>query len=281
MGAVTASLPRLRPLTVADVLDESFRIYRANFPLLAGLALALALPALAITLISGSYSVVGAAIDAVSHPTSAPPDFTPPNSLATILQYPLQLALLPFQVGALLLASSSILLGNPATILSVLRDIARRYFALMALAVLYIAVLFALFCPPLGIWLAVRLAFAVNVLVVEKSGIGAAIERSWQLTNRAFWRTFAVLGLGLVLNQVLETAVAPVFMGAAAFAPGLPSGVRGALVISTLALVAQLLQPLLALAVTLIYLDMRVRREALDLELIALRIGQSGSERSS
>jgi len=45
--ASAAPALRIRALTLMDVLDESFRIYRANFPVLAGLAILLAIPLLA------------------------------------------------------------------------------------------------------------------------------------------------------------------------------------------------------------------------------------------
>ncbi len=261
-----------------DVLDEAFRLYRANFPLLAGLSFAVALPSLAISLLSGSYSAVGTALEAVTHPMATFPTFTPPNLAGAILQYPVLIAMLPFQIGALLLATGSIVLGLPVTIPTALRGIVRRYFALLVLGLLYGTVAVTWLCLPLGIWLSVRLALAANVLLVEQAGIGAAIERSWQLTGRAFWRIFVILLLALLLGQVLEFALVPVFLGAAALFPGLPINLRGALLITSTTLVAQLVQPLFAVAVTLIYFDQRVRREALDLEMIAYRISQPSQE---
>lgn len=275
MAGSPPSTVRLRPLTLPDILDESFRIYRANFTLFAGLSLALALPGLALALASGSYSVFGAAFEAISHPAATPPAFTAPNTPISLLQYPVQLALLPYQMGALLLASSRVILGGPASIPSVLRGITQRYLALMAIGLLYLAVLVTWLCLPLGIWLSVRLALAVNALLVEDAGIGSALDRSWRLTSHAFWRIFVILLLVLLLAEVVQTAVAPVFAGGAALLPGLSIGMRAALAISTLALIAQLVQPLVAIAVTLIYFDQRVRREALDLELFAHRIAQS------
>src|SRR3979411_1320634 len=94
--AAQAPALRIRALTLMDVLDESFRIYRANFPVFAGLAVLLAIPLLAIQVLSGTPSVFSAYYQALPSGGAPPTTITAGNPFIAILQYPVQLALLPF-----------------------------------------------------------------------------------------------------------------------------------------------------------------------------------------
>jgi len=265
---------RIRALTLMDVLDESFRIYRANFPVLAGLAILLFIPILAVQLLSGSTNVLSAYYTGLI--TSSPPttDFNTGNPLISLLQYPVQIALLPFQATALYAASVGIILGRRVTILSALRMVLRRYWALWALSFLYGVAGVALCCPPLGVWLLTRLSMMFPAIFTEEASLGTALERSWRLTDRAFWRTFAVLILALLLAYVLETALGGVFIAAAGLFPGLPIPLRIVLGVAVVSLMVQVVEPLFTLAVTLLYFDLRVRKEAFDLEVMAYQLAQ-------
>jgi len=50
MGSVSAPVPlRLRPLEIGDVLDETFRMYRRHFLLLAGVSVIFSIPLAALS----------------------------------------------------------------------------------------------------------------------------------------------------------------------------------------------------------------------------------------
>jgi hypothetical protein len=265
---------RLRPMTLMDVLDESFRLYRANFPLLAGISIGLAIPGVAISLLSGGATSV-ASFYAAALTGGLPP--APPGTgsvLISLLSYPVQLALVPFQAGTLFAAAYAIVLGLQPGFGQALRAVLKRYWALWALSLLYGVASFALICVPVGIWLLTRLVLAVPALFTEQAPLGRAIERSWALTDRAFWRTFAVVFFTALMGYALQTSLAGVFIAAAGVFPGLPVEIRLLLIISVASLMTQLVEPLLALAVTLIYFDARVRREAFDLEMTAYQLSR-------
>lgn len=270
--SVPAPALRLRPLTLMDILDESFRLYRANFPLLAGIAIALAIPSIAISLVGGgATSIAGIYANALSG-SAASPNTTFGNPYITLLDYPVQLVLAPFQTGTLLAASYAIVLGLPAGFGQAFGTVWRRYWALAILTIFYGLVSVTLICLPVGIWLLVRLALAIPALFTERAPFSSAVERSWQLTARAFWRTFGVVVLTLLLGYALQTALAGVFVAAAGIFPGIPLEARLLLIISVASLMTQLVEPLLALAITLIYFDARVRKEGFDLEMTAYQL---------
>jgi hypothetical protein len=270
--AAPAPAIRIRALTLMDVLDESFRIYRANFPVLAGLAIVLYIPILAIQLLSGTTNVLSAYYTGVITGTVPTSDLTAGNPLISLLVYPVQLAMLPFTTTALYAASVAVLLGRPVTILSALRMVLRRYWALWALSFLYGLAGVALCCPPAGIWVITKLSLMFPAIFTEEAPLGTAIGRSWRLTDQAFWRTFAVLLLAVVLVYVLETALGGVFIAAAGIFPGLPIPLRVVLAVAVASLMIQVVEPVFTLAVTLLYFDLRVRKEAFDLEVMAYQL---------
>ena len=270
--AAPAPALRIRALTLMDVLDESFRIYRANFPVLAALAILLAIPLLAVQLMSGTTNVLSAYYSAFVSASGPPTDITAGNPLIALLQYPIQLAMLPFTVSALFAAAVAIVLGRPVTVRSALQTVFRRYWTLWALSFLFGLSSVALCCLPLGIWLLVRLSMLFPVVFTEEASVGTAFERSWRLTDRAFWRTFAVLLLALILAYIVESALAAVFVAGASLFPGLPIQVRVFLIVAVASLMVQLVQPVFTIAVTLLYFDLRVRREAFDLEVLAYQL---------
>ena len=115
----------------------------------------------------------------------------------------------------------------------------------------------------------------IPVLFTEMAPVGTAVDRSWRLTDHAFWRTFAMLALALILAYVVQAALAGVFVTVAAVFPGLATGLRVILIVGLASLMTQLVQPLVVMAITLLYFDLRVRREAFDLELMTYQLALS------
>ena len=269
---------RLRPLTVSDLLDETFRIYRANFPLFAGLAIAVAIPTIFFEVIAGTGTVFATLLSSFSNPAalSAPVQQSPIG----LLQYPVTLILLPFQTGTLVLAAVLVCLGQPVSFLGVLRAVLRRYFGIWLVNLLLVVASLLFICLPVGIFLLVRLAVALPVFFAERTSATAGIERSWRLTAGSFWRTFGILLLVLVVNYAVSVALAPLLYAAATLLPGISYQLKGDLVVVVSGLLGQVILPVYAIGVTLIYFDLRVRKEAYDLEVQAYRLGAAAAESS-
>lgn len=143
------------------------------------------------------------------------------------------------------------------------------------------AVLFALLGFPALVCLSVvfyiRLVYlTIPAICVERVGILTAISRSRHLTARAFWRTFGialltaiVVGVAGMILSVPLGFVAPLIGAGGGFSPTtlalltvISSAVSGVL---TTAITA----PFTAAVSTLQYVDQRIRREGLDVELMA------------
>jgi MFS family permease len=127
----------------------------------------------------------------------------------------------------------------------------------------------AVAAPALWIW--IRLYYAMPLVVLERIGPFQAIARSWRLSQGAWWRTFGYWLLALVIVSVVNLILGLPFGVVLGF-DILPYGDYGVVVTAAISyvvtvLVYALTQPFLAGVNTLLYLDLRMRREGLDLHL--------------
>lgn len=132
----------------------------------------------------------------------------------------------------------------------------------------------------LGVWIGTKLSLVPSVLMLERLTIGESVRRSWSLTGGYFWKTF---GIQLLVYVILSFAGSIVTAPFSIIAPILvyfvdPNGTGSGfgIAIALAAYVVQLLVTLVVAAITaviqtaataLIYLDLRMRKEGLDLAL--------------
>ena len=119
-----------------------------------------------------------------------------------------------------------------------------------------------------------RFAFAVAVPVLLTEGVkgSKALGRSRQLVRDRWWGTFGVVLLGTILAGVVSAAIGAL----AGLAGGTTdaSSVAGFLVNTVSGTLGSMIStPFTAAFVTVLYFDLRVRKEAFDLQLLAERIG--------
>ncbi|MFF9507944.1 glycerophosphoryl diester phosphodiesterase membrane domain-containing protein [Streptomyces sp. NPDC014724] len=129
------------------------------------------------------------------------------------------------------------------------------------------------------IWLMVRFCLASPALMLERQSITASMRRSDKLVKEAWWRTFGILALTCLLTLVVSVIIAIPFSIIAMTVDGggmnrfLTDGTTDFgwpfLIVSGIGQVitATITYPLSAGVMALLYVDQRIRREALDLEL--------------
>ncbi|QPL05849.1 MULTISPECIES: glycerophosphodiester phosphodiesterase [Actinomyces] len=141
--------------------------------------------------------------------------------------------------------------------------------AMVAIAVIGILVL-AVIGIILGTFLSVRLSLSSATLVLENVGVIEGIKRSWVLTRSYFWHVLGALLLAGIIT-VLVTGVLSGVTGAVAGVLSVTSGgIMPALdAVSTFigSLLGALILPFSAAVTALIYIDLRMRQEGLDVEL--------------
>ena len=267
---------RLRPLEIGDLLDETFRMYRRHFLLFAGISVILAIPVAALTGFS-LFSLGGALLQSVNS-SSPPVDVTQltPTLLILSVAVLLSFALYPFTAAAVVYAVCESALGRPVTLWGVLGGVLRRYFPIAGylLLVWLMALVFCLL--PLWVWIWVGWVAVLPVMFIEKSGLVAAMGRSWRLVEGRWWRTFLILLLIGILWYLVRLA-----LGAAIFLVNqlLLIVLSPVIVLAVMSAVGEVVYavatPILQIAIVLVYFDLRVRREALDLFQLAQHVSAS------
>ena len=131
---------------------------------------------------------------------------------------------------------------------------------MVAIAVLGLS-LFALMC---------KLCLAPAALVLENIGVLEGISRSWTLTRGYFWRIVGIRLLSFIIvffaTQIVSQGVSIVMQGLVYAAPDMTLAI---LVASTLinSLIQAAILPFDSAVVVLMYTDLRMRSEGLDVEL--------------
>ena len=123
-----------------------------------------------------------------------------------------------------------------------------------------------------GVYLYISFAVAIPVLLTEGLKGRRALGRSRQLVKGRFWPTFGVVVLGAILVGIVQGALAGL-AGAASFSEG-PDTFASYTAETIATVVGSLIAtPLTAAFITVLYFDLRVRKEAFDLQLLAEQIG--------
>jgi hypothetical protein len=248
----------LRPLSLGELLDRSFFLYRTNFLLFAGLT---ALPHLVLLAFQlgdvGIQRLMGVGAGLVW----------------TLATYALTLGVTAASQGATVIAVSHVHLGQPTTITESFAGIRGRIFYLALIMIGYgigVGIGFVLLIVP-GIILGLMWALTIPVAVLEDTGLRDSVNRSAELTKGARGRVFVIYILFAIMLWILYMAwMFPVLliMGLAVQkhqVAGVPLWTQIAIPVGSF--ISQCLAgPLMTIGLSLLYYDQRVRKEAFDLQ---------------
>jgi hypothetical protein len=143
------------------------------------------------------------------------------------------------------------------------------------IALIFFGVLTLFTCTLLIVaFVAIRLLFVPQAIVIEKKGVIDSLQRSWQLVRGSFWRVF---GIVIVISLLIQTLIL-VPTSSLSAGIGFVFSTPETFVIrqSLLTIISYLLQtvvlPFNLIAYTLLYYDLRVRKEGYDLQLRVAKI---------
>lgn len=140
----------------------------------------------------------------------------------------------------------------------------------------------------LFIWVAIKLMVAPAAVVVEELGALAGLRRSWELTRANWWR---ILGIALVvsimvgvISQVVMIPVSLLTSFLTGFATPHAGGEQTAAVAVAVGVITAIMTALVGAlgyafqtsVMALIYMDLRMRKDGLDITL--LRLLESGAD---
>jgi hypothetical protein len=276
-----SSLAELRPRHVWDIVDDAFDLYRERFALFGSIAAAIYVPALVVTnlYLTSQYTAKLRAAQSVTTDPFALVSVASENYLLILPLFGLAYVL---QLGATAGAVDDILKGESPTLKTALGKMARRLFPLLGAALIVAIVVGLSTC---GVWVGLPLfavalySFFAQAVMVENKGLFKAERRSRDLSGSHYPKALGMLCLLLLIGSLLGFGLAGVVSMGYEFLPRFGGDVyareqqRFVVNLVSGSLIALLLAPLPGIATTLLYYDIRVRREGLDIESEAARRG--------
>jgi hypothetical protein len=302
------AMPNLRPLSLGEVLDRTFSVYRSRFWLFAGIgAVSAALVALmnAIQLLplhlAGRTGGLGTTPNPLGVRSPLSPNYLAGLGVGFVLALLVLVAVYTFVYvvtqAATVYALQEVYMGRETTIAGSIKATTGRWYRYLgigiwqgfsmiwipALAVILGAVLMAFSRVLGGVFLVLgalggsvggfilylRNALGVQAAVVESSTVRTAMRRSKVLTSGAKGRIFVLLLLAGVLNYVASLLQMPlIFFITFTLARG-GQAIGSEITMLLVSFVAHAaVQPVAMIGLSLIYFDQRVRQEAFDLLLM-------------
>ena len=277
-----ANAPELRALGVGEVIDVSIKLFRKH----AGTLLK------TVAVVVAPVEFLGALILVSVTPGDSAFTFSPstpnlndqavvdPGSIWPFIVAALVTTVLGFVSGQLATAASlkaitEAYLGEEPDWKDSLKFAFEHFWSLAWLALIsgVLIGLGLILCIVPGVWLAVSWFVAVPVLLVERKRGWSALMRSLDLVKSRFWPVLGVAALGRIIASVISGILGGGFIALTTFViHGEFASFLGSAIASSLA--AIIITPFVAATTALVYFDLRVRKEGLDVELLARRIGE-------
>ncbi len=257
---------QLGPFGVGELLDRAIRVYRAQFLTFVGIVALALIPTTILRIISLANFGTGQLVDLVQ-----------------------QFFVQNLASAALTGAVAHAYLWQPLTIADAYRLGIRRYgallgaFILMGLAVGAPAIILGLctvttgmfiipmlIVVPVASYLGTRWGVVIPSIILEDMSVTEGLMRSWDLTNGYFWRVLGMFLLtGLLTTVVAELPGMAIAYGIEYVLPFSAMFVRAVLLTAVDQISLIITLPLSVGVTTLLYYDLRVRKEGYDLELRA------------
>ncbi|MBP2327635.1 hypothetical protein JOF56_008020 [Kibdelosporangium banguiense] len=269
----------LRPLGLGEILDGAVTTMRTYPKQMLGISVLIS----AVT----NLLVYGITIFLVTQTTVFTPDFTSGMDqadrdlellrISLLVSIPgLIIGILAGMIlnGLLTVVMGKAVLGQPITVSEAWGHVRPRFGALVAVSLLYTLLVTAgaiVFVIP-GVWLYILFSLASTALILEGAPVGRSMTRSRVLMRDAWWRTFGILLLTALLTFLLSLIISLPFSlinGDLSSVTGLDPQYETAYLLTTIGtIITQAITlPLTSGVTTLIYIDRRMRREGMDIEL--------------
>jgi hypothetical protein len=142
----------------------------------------------------------------------------------------------------------------------------------LSVIIVFLAVIFGFF---FGIWLMMRFSVSIPAFILERRGVFNSMTRSGELTKGHLWRVFlacVVITLIVYVVQIVCTAPFSIIVLVHPYRVFIPLWLQVASAVSA-GVSTVLASPLLMIMLALIYYDVRIRKEAFDLETMMNGLG--------
>ncbi|MFZ3217788.1 MAG: hypothetical protein WA192_17140 [Candidatus Acidiferrales bacterium] len=268
----------LRPLSTGEILDRTFTLYRRNFLLFLGISAIPQVLVLILNLLRVSVTLPSLGLSGAARTSHAAPAF--PSMGGIVTGAVIGLVVLVVSVIAYLLsqggtvaAVSELYLGRTITIVESFRRVSGELLNLLGVVMLNGLATFAaflcFFIP--GFYVISRLLVCVPAAIVENIGPRDSLERSWALTKDNAGRAFVILLLYFAVSIAAAALFAwPFTIGMVLVARKDPSQTVLWLQLTQVGtfVASVLVTPILTIASAILYYDLRVRKEAFDIQVM-------------
>ena len=288
----------LRPLTLAELLDRSFSTYKRHLGVFVGI---MAPPAALSTL----YAIVMQVFTGSIQPTTPPDQVLAtmvPILIASVVMSAVYMVVYAVALGATTIAVAQLYKNQPATVAASYREVRRHGWRLMLLLlwavlrvggawlglVMLTGILSAVvvFITPilsglvfiagmvvaavLAVFLVIRYGVSVPAVVLENLSAGKALARSVELTEDHRGRVFLIMLCALMITYATLALLQGPFMIGAMFAgPGSATAIALTIAGAVLGGIGGMFSgPIMIIGLALVYYDIRIRKEALDLQMM-------------
>ena len=267
----------LQPMSFVDILDGMFILYRNHFLLFLGIV--------------AVYIVIGFGLDLIS--VSAVTGVAPGTGIVIAVLTGVGSFIVSFLVVAgLAYASALMYLERDITAQDALQQAWRRFFSLLGSAILWGLVVVGLFVTiigiPFSIYFSVRWGLYTLPVLFEETTARNALRRSTELVRGTWWRVFgimlAVSVIAFMISFILEVSFGFLLtlIGVAEIEAATPWDTIRRLFIPmpnevgwfayairrfVSVTIAGLAMPIGVIGSALLYFDLRIRKEAFDIEM--------------
>jgi hypothetical protein len=293
----------LRPRGIGELLDAAFTLYRRNFLLLVAIAAVVQVPFAVLQLVVFRVADVSRHLNSVRSFGSTLNNkngvITPGQSsqlsadlgafavylgVILLVQY---FVVYPLSLAATTHAVSNRYLDQPATVGGSYRAAFTMWRSLIAMVLLLtlaiggsltvaallgvltgvpaLTVVLLLAVMIFAILVLVRSDVAAQSIVIERVGGRAGLRRSWSLTRGFFWRIVGILLLLGLLQGIVGTVLSLPLLAVTSSAP---LDVQQMISQGVSAVSAVFVAPVTLVTLTLLYYDLRIRREGFDIEML-------------
>ncbi len=290
-------LPKLRPLSLGELLDQVIRIYRRNFLTFVGIVALVQIP---LTILQWLVTIVtfGSAFNRISEFGASPSDPTSvinSSLLGGIGIFAVGIASFVLVQGlataALTRAIADYYLGQKLSLMEAYRKIGNSWLSLIG-ALLYagllsIGLMIWWIVPCIGWFTGLGIIFFFSsvivplmapAIVLEGQSARSAWRRAWNLSRQRFWWVMGFVFVLAILGQLIITGPSTLVNYLFQIVVGSPlesANPTNAYTLQTtvqtaVSLIFSLIYlPLQLTGITLMYFDLRVRNEGFDLALLA------------
>lgn len=274
----------LRPLAVGEIIDGAVTTMRRYPKLIIGAAAVVA----AVTQILGLLVQLPFLDDLVRVASTDPNTMTDEQMLdqltgsiagflsGTFLSIMLLMLGTVFLSGFVTVIVGHAVLGKPVTFAQAWEEFKPRLLPLFGATLLsgLVITVGLILCIVPGVWVWVLFALVTPALVLERCGVTAAFGRSKKLVDGAWWRTFGILLLTVVIGAVISWILSLPFellgLATTGFSDD-PAAMlsAGSLILTTIGAIvaATITLPFSSAVTVLVYVDRRMRSEGMDIEL--------------